>query len=142
MSFYKEFEDLKNQLDNMGYDTFIPKLKIEMTEWNISIRDYIETKAKPKEDLTRLYQKKNSAILEHFKAIEESDCILVANYEKKWIVWYIGINTMLEMWLASYLKKPIYMLDAIPTEVDRMDEIYGMMPRVINFDLKKIKKQS
>jgi hypothetical protein len=32
MSFYKEFEDLKNQLDNMGYDTFIPKLKIETTE--------------------------------------------------------------------------------------------------------------
>lgn len=45
---------------------------------------------------------------------------------------------MLEMGIAAYLEKPIYLLDEIPSQVDRMDEIQGMMPIVINFDLKKI----
>jgi hypothetical protein len=39
---------------------------------------------------------------------------------------------MLEMGLALYFKKPIYLLYPIPTQVDWMDEIYGMMPIVID----------
>ncbi|HMT00920.1 MAG TPA: hypothetical protein PKC14_01205 [Candidatus Absconditabacterales bacterium] len=138
MVFHKEFEELKSQLDSMGHNTHIPELKLGMTDGNISIRDYLATEAKPGEDLTWLWKKKNIAILDHFRIIEDSDCILVANYEKKGIPGYIGVNTMLEMGLATYYGKPIYLLDNVPSEIDWMDEIYGMMPSVINFDLKKI----
>lgn len=139
MAFHNEFTELKTALEHKGHTVVIPELKVEMSSWNISIREYLETKAQPWEDLTWLWKKKHDAMTWHFNAIKNSDCILVANYEKKSIPWYIGINTMLEIGLALYLKKPIYLLYPIPTQVDWMDEIYGMMPIIIDWDLTRMK---
>ncbi len=44
---------------------------------------------------------------------------------------------MLEMWLAMNLWIKIYLLNPVP-KVDRMDEICGTLPIVINNDLHKI----
>jgi hypothetical protein len=138
MAFHKEFTELKNELEQKWHTVVIPELKVEMTSWNISIREYLETKSQAWEDLTWLWEKKHDAMTGHFNAIQHSDCILVANYEKKSIPWYIGINTMLEMGLALYLNKPIYLLYPIPDQLDWMDEIYGMMPVVIDWYLSRI----
>ncbi len=138
MIFYKKFKELKYQLEDIGHTVYIPELEPEMEEGILFVKDSLQNKSQLWADLKWLWKKKNEEILKHFKAIEIGDCILVANYEKKWILGYIGINAMLEMGIAAYLEKPIYLLDEIPSQVDRMDEIQGMMPIVINFDLKKI----
>lgn len=69
--------------------------------------------------------------------IEKSDAILVINYAKKGITNYIGGNTFLEIGLAFWLGKKIYLLNPIP-DMDYMTEMYAMQPTVLNGDLTKI----
>ncbi len=62
---------------------------------------------------------------------------MVCNYPKNDIDGYIGANTLIEMGLAFYLEKPIYLLNPIP-EISYKEEILGMKPIVLNGDLEKI----
>lgn len=64
----------------------------------------------------------------HFKEIEKADAILVANYEKGKIKGYIGGNTLMEITLAFYLKKPIFILNNISKDSLIWEEIYGVNP--------------
>ena len=77
-------------------------------------------------------------IRSHFEKIEWANAILVTNYEKNNIANYIGPNTLMEMGLAFYLKKPIYLLNPIP-DCPWKEEILGVEPVVINGDLGFIK---
>lgn len=73
----------------------------------------------------------------HFKKIEWSDAVLVLNYDKNDIANYIGGNTFLEIGIAFYLGKKIYLFNDIP-EISYKEEILGMKPVVIFEDLSKI----
>lgn len=79
--------------------------------------------------------RKEFFIKEHIRKIEEADAILVTNGEKKGIAGYIGANTFLEMSVAYYLNKPIYLLNPITRDVTGYDEILGMKPTVLNGNL-------
>ncbi len=70
-------------------------------------------------------------INEHWKKILKSDCILVANYEKKEISGYVGGNTFLEMGFAFVTGKPIFMLNPIP-DMSYTSEMEGMQPVILN----------
>jgi hypothetical protein len=61
----------------------------------------------------------------------------VLNHEKNGIVGYIGGNTLIEMGVAFYLGKKIYLYDPIP-EMSYTEEILGMKPTVIDGDLSRI----
>ena len=50
---------------------------------------------------------------------------------------YIGGNTLMEMGLAFFLKKKIFLLNQIP-ELSYKEEILGVKPILINGDLNKI----
>jgi hypothetical protein len=63
--------------------------------------------------------------------------VLILNYSKKEIANYIGANTLIEMGLAFYLHKKIFLLNPIP-EISYKEEILAMKPIVINGDLNKI----
>ena len=76
-------------------------------------------------------------INEHWKKILKSDCILVANYEKKEISGYVGGNTFLEMGFAFVTGKPIFMLNPIP-DMSYTSEMEGMQPVILNNKLSKI----
>ncbi len=78
-------------------------------------------------------------IREHFRKIEKSDAILVLNYDKKGIANYIGGNTFLEMGLAFWLGKKMYLLYAIP-DMDYKTEMHAMQPIVLNGDFTKIRQ--
>ena len=69
---------------------------------------------------------------------EKSDAILVLNYEKNEVKNYIGGNVFLEMGLAYYLKKIIYLINPIP-DLPYETEIIAMKPIIINGDFTKIK---
>lgn len=72
----------------------------------------------------------------------EADAILVLNYEKHGVQNYIGGNVLMEMALAFYLKKPIYILNEIPEQSNFLEEIIGLNPIVLRGDLKKLTVQS
>jgi hypothetical protein len=73
---------------------------------------------------------KARAIRDHFSKIEWADAIVVVNPEKRGIAGYIGGNTLMEMALAFYLKKPIFLAHAVP-DLGYREEIMGMQPRMI-----------
>lgn len=70
----------------------------------------------------------------HFEKIKNSDAILVCNYTKNGIENYIGGNTLIEIGVAAYAQKILYILNAIP-EVSYKDEIFGTKPIVLNGDI-------
>ena len=80
---------------------------------------------------------KEESIRMHFEKIEWSDAVLILNYDKNGIPNYIGANTLIEMGVAFYLGKPIYLLNNIP-ELGYKEEILGMKPVVIGGDFGKI----
>ena len=83
-------------------------------------------------------KKKGDAITKHFRKIDESDSVLITNYEKKGIANYIGGNTFLEIGYAYGTGKKIYILNDIPESSAYKDEILAMHPVILNGYISKI----
>lgn len=81
--------------------------------------------------------KKYAAMQQHFAKIALARVLLVTNYDKKGIAGYIGANTLMESGVASFLGKPIYLLNDIPVQ-DSRDEIIGLKPIVLHNNLEKL----
>lgn len=129
MQFHQEMREVKSRLEGMGYTVLVPK----------SI-DFMDTQGyvHPQDDEERITAKiEHDFIREHFKKIEASDAILVLNYDKKGIPNYIGGNTFLEIGLAFWLGKKIYLLNPIP-EMDYKTEMHAMQPVVLHGNLTDI----
>ncbi len=129
MQFHEEMRKIKKALEEMGHTVYVPK--------SIDLMDttgYVH----PTEDEERIEAKiEYDFIREHFRKIELADAILVLNYDKKGIANYIGGNTFLEIGLAFWLGKKVYLLNPIPT-MDYKTEMHAMQPTVLNGDLTKI----
>ena len=129
MQFHKEMREVKKALERMGHTVFVPK-SIDLMDTS----GYVH----PTEDEERIEAKiEHDFIREHFRKIEQADAILVLNYDKKGIIRYIGGNTFLEMGLAFWLRKKIFLLNPIP-DMDYKTEMHAMQPVVIEGDLTKI----
>lgn len=129
MQFYQEMRSSKTTLEALGHRVFVPKgideeIPIEARK-NLPDEEIIS--AKIEYDFIR----------EHFRLIEQSDAILVLNYDKNGIAYYIGGNTFLEMGHAFGLGKRIFLLYSVP-DMDYKTEMHAMQPVVIEGDLAKI----
>ena len=60
----------------------------------------------------------------------------VINPEKKGIKGYVGGNTLIEIGVAFFLKKPIYILNEVSSELSYKVEILGMKSKILNGVLK------
>jgi len=69
--------------------------------------------------------------------MQNSDAVLVVNFDKKGIKGYVGGNSFLEMGFAHVLNKKIYLLNDIP-DMGYKDEIEAMQPIILNGELNKI----
>ena len=128
MQFHNEMADVQRKLIDRGFTVFVPG-ELDDIHKNES---YMGT------DEERITAKiEYDFIREHFKRIEQSDAILVLNYQKKNIPGYIGGNTFLEMGYAFGLDKKVYLFYPIP-EMDYKTEMYAIQPVVIDGDLSKI----
>lgn len=78
------------------------------------------------------YHKKTALMSGHFAEIEKGDAVLVLNYEKHGVDNYIGGNVLIEMAIAFYLKKTIFILNEIPGESSFLEEIIGLNPIVLH----------
>lgn len=135
ISFYKEVIDVKNDLVKLRYKVFLPDLAEIMEKENNFDKDYYFKSYYGKEPV----KVKNEAIMRHFKKINKSDAILVINNEKHGINGYIGGNVLMEMAIAFYLEKPIYVMNPYDENKSTKDEIEGIGSIVIGGDLRKIK---
>lgn len=139
IAFIDEIDAIRKKLELMGHEVKLPPLEVIGGEGKmISAKEYYAIRKSASADQEWIWRKKADAIRVHFDKIDWAEVILVCNYDKNNIISYIGANTLLEMGVAFYLKKPIYLLHSIP-EISYKEEILGMWPIVIDSELKDIK---
>lgn len=130
MAFYMEMEVMRQTLTRMGHTVLIPK-KGDEGEVPVEAREGIS------KDEIIAAKIEYDFIREHFRNINRSDAILVLNYEKKGVPNYIGGNTFLEMGVAFWLGKRIYLLHPVP-ESDYATEMHAMQPVILHGNIKLI----
>lgn len=143
IAFQNEILSLKEKLEEMGHEIGIWSFEVKDKNGKfISVQEYYKIRQKVRggvdDNQEWVWNRKAEAIMEHFNKIVWSDVILVANYDKKDIKGYVGGNSLMEMGVAFFLKKKIYLLNEIP-EISYKEEILGMKPIILNGDLNKIK---
>lgn len=78
------------------------------------------------------YSKKTMLMKKHFEKVTKADAILVTNFTKKRLRGYIGGNVLMEMTLAFYLKKPIFLFNDIDPKLQIKEEVYGLQPIILH----------
>lgn len=133
-TFYHEVIALSYDIEKLGIDVILPKTAERMkrhADENIeAITDWSSSPAG--------YHGKALLIREHFDEIAASDAVLVTNYTKHGKPNYIGPNVLMEMAVAFYLKKPIYVLNDKPVDSLLIDEILGLEPTFLGGDITKL----
>lgn len=145
IAFYPEMESARDQLIALEHEVKIPELALEVPQKfgggrKVHFGKYIEENGGIDAFPTNhdIWSLKEGAIKDHFEKIDWADAILVTNIEKRGIEGYIGGNTLIEIGLAFYLKKRIYILNPISSELYYKQEIYGMKPVLLNGNLNLI----
>jgi len=130
MYFAKEMLTIKNKLEKIGHHIELP---IDTNE--------CLTNPKLSESLEHCENFADVDVdKDHFNKIAASDAILVLNYDKSNIKNYIGGATLMEIGVARYLDKKIFILNNLPSEDDLRYalEIKLTKPIIINENLNKI----
>lgn len=145
IGFYKEMELARDELVMKGHDVRIPELRLEVPEEygggkKVYFGQFIEQNGgidvfPPGH---KIWDMKEGAINDHYQKIDWCDAVLVINHEKRGIQGYIGGNTLIEVGVAFYLKKKIYILNPVSSELSYKQEILGMKPIIIGGDLSRI----
>ncbi|MEK7652120.1 MAG: hypothetical protein AAB351_02895 [Patescibacteria group bacterium] len=142
IAFIDQMYELKEKLEILGFDVLIPPDKVPNKERElINVKDYYASKKKAMAANNHAWVTEgnlDNRIRDHFDKVTKGDAILVANYDKNGIKWYVGPNSLVEMGVAFYLNKKIYLLNPVP-DVAYKEEILGMRPIVIENDLSRIK---
>lgn len=131
MAFAKEMVDVKKTLERMGHTVFVPH-DIDAHLENPDFVDDLSGNIKHVQE-TDLMRK-------CFDLVAQSDAVLVLNLARKGINGYIGTSTLMEIGLAYYLGKKLFLYNDIPhwDEVRWAHEINIMQPTIIHGDLKKV----
>ncbi len=119
-TFFDKLPNISDELERRTYQVFLPH------PWNWSEKS---------EDEIRKVQ--SHLIRRHFKNIDESSAIYVANYEKNGTSGYIGGNVFLEMGKAFDREIPIFLLYEVP-KMNYREELLALNPIVIGEDWNRL----
>ena len=132
VKFRSEMVDFKNNLNEMGHEGIIHPV-IEDLAFNRN------PELMKKIDENHAQAKKEGGYIKWYhENIQNSDAVLVLNYDKNGIKNYIGGNTLMEMGFAHVNDKKVYLLNPVPEELSYSDEIKAMLDVVLNGDLNRI----
>jgi hypothetical protein len=133
--FVKKAFEIKDKLTKMGYRVILPKTYMKMKrEGNFNVKDYKTWYVNDKD-----YKIKKMLINDHFKKIIAGDAILVINAKKNGADGYIGGNTLMEITIAYFYKKPIFILNNIPENHLFKEELMGIGAIFLNEDVGNIR---
>jgi len=127
MNFSREMIEAKDTLEKMGHEVLMP----------YTVNDCLKN---PELNMDLEYCLEKDVMRNHFDKIAQSDAILVCNYEKNGIEGYVGGSVLMEMAVAKYLNKKIFLLNPPPKIEDLRYslEIQLSKPVILNGDLSKI----
>lgn len=133
-AFYEQVVAVQAQLKKAGFEVLIPDTAKKMQQsGNFDVAHY-----KPWHTNTADYHQKAALIRGHFAKVAQGDAVLVLNYDKHGIKNYVGGNVLIEMGLAFYLKKPIFMLNEAPENSPLKEEILGLEPTILHSNINAI----
>ncbi len=128
MTFASKIMALKQKLEELGHTVSVP-IDAETHSSDPGLID----------DLDRDFEHcvKNDVMLKCMKTLASNDAILVANYPKNGVNGYIGTSTLMELGLAHYLDKKIFLLYPTPSykEARWAHEVRVFQPTVLNGDI-------
>lgn len=135
-------EEVRDQLLKLGHEVKIPELALDVPQEfgggkKVYFGEYIESNGGIDAFPTghEVWDLKEGAINDHYKKIDWADVILVINHEKRGIEGYVGGNTLIEIGVAFYLRKKIFILKNVSSELSYKQEIMGMKPMILNENL-------
>lgn len=132
MTFAKEMMETKEKLETLGHLVLVP----------VDLRSHVNDSSLV-DDLDSNYKHalEKNVMKKCFDSIGKSDAILVLNVAKNGIKGYVGTSSLMEIGLAYYLGKKIFLLNSIPSskEVRWAHELEIIRPTILNGSLKKIK---
>lgn len=133
MTFAEQMIKTKKQLESLGHSVFVPS-DIESHIKDPSLIDNLE------ENYRHTIEK--DVLRSCFSLIAKSDAILVLNYPKNEINGYVGISALMEIGLAYYFRKKIFLLNKIPKakEARWAHELKIIQPIILEGNLNKIMK--
>ncbi len=130
MNFYGDLVRIENELTSLGWQVFIPQSAKVMKERN----DFEVSHFKG----VVSYVDRSKLIRKNFEEIAESDAILVINNNKNGVTAYIGPNVLMEIGVAFYLKKKIFIWNSVPETASYKEELLCFGAVEINQNLKEI----
>ncbi len=132
MAFAKEMVETKAKLEKLGHEVGLPF----ETEIHLEKPDFVDSLS---ENLQYCIDK--NVLRKSFDFIASADAVVVLNHPRKGINGYIGTSTLMEIAIAYYFKKKIFLMFPIPhfEDVRWAHEITIMQPKIINGDLKLVK---
>lgn len=123
MKFAKEMVKIKEQLDQHGHDAVIPigtEPHLTDSKFTDSLQENME------------WCIANDIMRRNFKQVAENDAVLVVNHKKNNTDGYIGVSALMEMAIAHYLGKKIFLFYPIPShDTHRWAQEVGIMQPVI-----------
>jgi len=131
MSFAKEMTKIQKQLIKMGHVVLVP----QDTKLHLSDPNFIDNLSENLEHCI------NENVLKvGFDLVANADAILVLNFPKNGINGYIGTSTLMELGIAHFLGKKIFILNVIPdfNKIRWAHEVAIMQPVILKGDLTKI----
>lgn len=139
-NFYRQAVEAKSQLESLGFTVIVPATALRME----ASGDYDASNYKTWYGNADDYPKKAELMRGHFDQIAREDCdaVLILNYEKNGRENYIGPNVLMEMGLAFYLRKLIFILNEIPEDSPFEEELKGFMPTVLHGKLEDLRIDS
>jgi len=142
IQFYKEMESARDTLLKIGHEVKIPELALEVPEeYGGGKKTYFGQFIEQNGGIDsfpaghEIWSMKEGAINDHFDKINWCEAVLIINHEKRGIQGYVGGNTLIEIGVAFYSKKKIYILNQVSSELSYKQEIMGMKPLMLNGDL-------
>lgn len=132
MKFTKEMVELQQDLQQLGHEANVPIGADEHLRNTVLINNLAE-------DLK--FCIKNDIMRRNFHEVASADAVLVVNHRRNNIDGFIGISALMEMGIAYFLNKKIFLLNDFPSfeEHRGAQEVAIMQPTLLKGDLKKIK---
>ena len=135
MSFAKEMLEAQKTLQGMGHTAEVPC----DTDMHIEKPEFIDNI-----DGNYVHCLEKDIVWKCFDLVAKADAILLLNYPKNNIGGYVGTSSLMELGLAYYLKKKLYLLYPFPdpNKIRWAHEVSIMLPVILNGDLKNLKLKS
>jgi hypothetical protein len=131
MKFAKEMIKLQKELVEIGHNAQIP----DGTESHLRDSNFVEDL-----DSNLAWCLENDIMRKNFKNVANAEAVLVVNHKRNEIDGFIGISALMEMGVAHYLDKKIFLLNDLPDHNKHRwaQEARMTRPVILNGNLKNI----